>query len=68
MAPTATTEQRKQLLMAVERDREELRLALQQLGAVARRKVHVGQANSSRPLPYLVAGLALGLWLGARHG
>jgi hypothetical protein len=64
---TQLTSERNYLLRAVDRDREELRDAMQGLKRVAQERVEalrVGQYVSARPVPYLIGGFLLGLWLG----
>lgn len=59
--------ERNYLMRAVDRDRQELRSALEGLKLMASQKVEtlrVGNYIAARPLPYLIGGFVFGLWLG----
>ncbi len=59
--------ERNYLMRAIDRDREELRHAVDRLKLVTSQKVEtlrVGHYIAARPLPYLVGGFLFGLWLG----
>lgn len=59
--------ERNYLMRAIDRDREELRLAVDHLKQLTTQKVQalrVGQRVAARPLPFLIGGLLFGLWLG----
>jgi len=50
----------------VEESRQELNQALGDLEGIVRRSVDPAGWITERPLPWLLGGLALGLWLGSR--
>lgn len=59
--------ERNYLHRAIDRDREELRQAVAHLRTVAHERVEslrVGHHVAARPLPYIVGGFLLGMWLG----
>lgn len=65
------TSERNYLLRAVDRDRQELREAMQGLKRVAQDKVEalrVGHHVAARPVPWMVGGFLLGFWLGWDRG
>lgn len=64
---TRLTNERNYLHRAIDRDREELRQAVAHLRAVALERVEtlrVGHHVAARPLPYIVGGFLVGMWLG----
>lgn len=59
--------ERNYLMRAIDRDREELRHAVDRLKQLTSQKVEslrVGHYVAERPLPYLFGGFLFGLWLG----
>jgi hypothetical protein len=52
---------------AVEESQHELRRALVDLEGIVQRSVDPARWITGRPLPWLLGGLALGLWLGTRR-
>jgi hypothetical protein len=67
VAETGLKTTRDQLERALDRDREELRRALERLKAVAAERLEVarlGPRIAAQPLPWLLGGFALGVWLG----
>lgn len=59
--------ERNYLMRAIDRDREELRHAVDRLKRLTTQKVEalrVGHYVAGRPLPYLIGGFLFGLWLG----
>jgi len=62
--PFAT--QREDLLQSIERDEEEVRVAVQQLADVAGSKLDVGERIKAFPLTWVLGALLVGVWLGSR--
>ena len=59
--------ERNYLMRAIDRDREELRHAVDRLKLLTSQKVEtlrVGHHIAARPLPFLFGGFLFGLWLG----
>jgi len=65
-------ETRQQLLESVARDEQELERAIGDLKQAVQRPFEVGERVrahiSAHPIPWLVGGLLIGLWLGGRNG
>jgi len=60
--PFAT--QREDLLQSIERDEEEVRVAVQQLADVAGAKLDVGERIRAHPLMWVAGAFLVGVWLG----
>jgi hypothetical protein len=60
------TEQRDELLESIERDQEDLRVAVQELTGAARATFDLGERIKEHPLTWIIGGLVFGLWLGTR--
>jgi len=63
--PFAT--QREDLLQSIERDQEEVRVAVQQLADVAEAKLDVGERIKAFPLTCVVGAFLVGVWLGSQR-
>jgi hypothetical protein len=63
----ADSEARVTMISEVEESQQELRQALGDLEGVVRRSVDPTRWITERPLPWLLGGLVLGLWLGAKR-
>jgi hypothetical protein len=64
------SERRETLLASLERDRQEIRRAVEDLRRSARSTawgLSLGRRLLSHPVTWLAGGLALGLWLGRRR-
>jgi hypothetical protein len=66
MDTTAFAEQREDLLQSIERDQEEVRVAVQELTDVARSKLKVSEQIKDFPLTWAIGALLVGVWLGSR--
>ena len=67
MVDARLVNERNYLLKAIDRDREELREALERLRSATSGQLEtlrVGHRVAARPLPFLIGGFLLGLWLG----
>jgi hypothetical protein len=64
-APFAT--QREELLQSIERDEEEVRVAVQELAEVAGAKLDVGERIKEHPLMWVAGAFLVGVWLGNRR-
>jgi hypothetical protein len=60
------TEQRDDLLEAIERDREDLRVAMHELTEAAGSKLDIGDHIRSSPLAWALGAFLIGAWLGER--
>ena len=60
--------ERERLLQDVERDREQVREALDGLELAAREQMDVRRHIAARPEAWILAAATLGLWLGLRGG
>jgi hypothetical protein len=63
---TDFAEQRQDLLQSIERDREEVRVALQELTGAAELKLDVGERIKVSPLTWVMGAFFIGVWLGRR--
>jgi hypothetical protein len=64
---TRLVNERNYLLKAIDRDRQELRQAIDRLRHVTNDQLEtlrVGHRVAERPLPFLIGGFLFGLWLG----
>ena len=59
-------EQREDLLQGIERDQEEVRVAVHELTGAARSTVNVREHIRRFPLTWAVGAFLVGLWLGSR--
>ena len=66
MEKTDFAEQREDLLQSIERDQEEVRVAVQELTGVARSKLNVSEHIKEFPLTWAMGALLVGAWLGSR--
>ena len=63
---TDFAEQRDDLLQSIERDQEELRVAVQDLTGAARSKLNVSEHIKKLPLTWAIGAFLVGVWLGSR--
>jgi len=63
---TDFAEQREDLLQSIERDQEEVRVAVHELTGAAGFKLDVGERIKAFPLTWAIGALFVGLWLGSR--
>jgi hypothetical protein len=63
---TDFAEQREDLLQSIERDEEEVRVAVQELTGAARSSLHVSEYIKKFPLTWAMGALLVGVWLGSR--
>jgi hypothetical protein len=61
------SEARAATIRAVENSQQELSQALGDLEGIARRSVDPARWVTERPLPWLLGGFVLGLWLGTKR-
>lgn len=66
MDKTDFAEQREDLLQSIERDQEEVRVAVQELTGAARSKLNVSEHIKEFPLAWAIGAFLVGLWLGSR--
>lgn len=66
MDTTDFTEQRAELLESIERDQEEVRVAVQELAGAARSAVDLSEYIRSAPLAWTLGAFLVGAWLGSR--
>lgn len=66
MDNTGFAEQREDLLQSIERDQEEVRVAVQDLTGAARSKLDLSEHIKKLPLTWAVGALLVGVWLGSR--
>jgi hypothetical protein len=59
-------EQRENLLQGIERDQEELRVAVHELAGAARSKLAVSEHIKKYPLTWAIGAFLVGVWLGSR--
>lgn len=59
-------EQRESLLQSIERDQEEVRVAVQELTGAARAKLKVSEHVKKFPLTWALGAFLVGAWLGRR--
>lgn len=60
------TDQREDLLQSIERDREDVRVALHELTNAAGNKLDINDRIRSSPLAWAIGAFLLGAWLGDR--
>jgi len=63
--PFAT--QREDLLESIERDENEVRVAVQELADVAGSKLDVGERIKAFPLTWVAGAFLVGVWLGSQR-
>ena len=63
---TDFAEQRDDLLQSIERDQEEVRVAVQDLTGAARSKLNVSEHIKKLPLTWAIGAFLVGVWLGSR--
>jgi len=63
---TDFAEQRENLLQGIERDQEEVRVAVQELTGAARSKLTVTAHIRKYPLTWVIGAFVVGVWLGSR--
>ena len=66
MDKTDFTEQREDLLQGIERDQEEVRVAVHALTGAARSTLNVSEHIKQFPLTWAMGAFLVGLWLGSR--
>lgn len=66
MSNSDFAEQRQDLLQAIERDQEEVRVAVHQLTDAAGAKLGVGEHIKKLPLTWAIGAFLVGAWLGSR--
>ena len=66
MASDDFTEQREDLLDAIEKSEMDVRVALHELTDAAEHKLVIGERIKSSPLAWAVGAFLVGAWLGAR--
>lgn len=70
MVDARLVNERNYLLKAIDRDRQELRQALDRLKSVTSGQLETlrfGHRIAERPVPFLIGGFIFGLWLGWRR-
>ncbi len=65
--PEAMDDERELLRQSIERDEAELRDAVDELKAAVQSEFSLRSQISTHPLPWLVGGFMLGVWLGRRR-
>lgn len=68
MEKTDFAEQRQDLLQSIERDEEEVRVAVQELTVAARSTLDLSEHIRKFPLTWAIGALLVGVWLGSRGG
>ena len=66
MEKTDFAEQREDLLQSIERDQEEVRVAVQELTGAAGSKLDVSEHIKKFPLTWAIGAFLVGAWLGSR--
>ena len=66
MDKTDFAEQREDLLQSIERDQEEVRVAVHELTGAAGSKLDVSEHIKKFPLTWAIGAFLLGVWLGSR--
>ena len=66
MEKTDFAEEREDLLQSIERDQEEVRVAVQELTGAARSKLKVSKHIKEFPLTWAMGAFLVGAWLGSR--
>lgn len=59
---------RQELLAVAARHEQELEQALQDVKQAVQRPFAIGERIAANPVPWLIGGLLIGLWLGSRNG
>jgi hypothetical protein len=65
---TDFADQRQDLLQSIEREQEEVRVAVHELTAAARSTLDLREHVKRYPLTWAMGALLVGLWLGRRGG
>lgn len=68
MGSAEFAEQREDLLQSIERDEEEVRVAVQELTGAARSTLDLSEHIRKFPLTWAIGALLVGAWLGTRGG
>ena len=63
----AAVDQREVLRQSIERDEAQLREAVDELKAAVQTELSLRSHIMTHPIPWIVGGFALGLWLGRRR-
>ncbi len=66
MQKTDFAEQREDLLQSIERDQEEVRVAVQELTGAAHSTLNVSEHIKEFPLTWAMGAFLVGAWLGSR--
>jgi hypothetical protein len=66
MDQTEFAEHREALLQTIERDQNDVRVAVQELTAAARSKLNVREHVKGFPLMWAMGAFLVGVWLGSR--
>ena len=66
MVDTNFAEQREDLLQSIERDQQEVRVAMHDLTGAARSKLDLSEHIREFPLTWALGALLIGVWLGSR--
>ena len=66
MDKTDFAEQREDLLQSIERDQEDVRVAMHQLTGAAGAKLDVSEHIREAPLTWAMGAFLVGVWLGTR--
>ena len=66
MDKTDFAERREDLLQSIERDQEEVRVAVQELTGAARSALNVSEHIKEFPLTWALSAFFVGVWLGSR--
>ena len=66
MNETSYPEQRDEVIDSLQRDEQQLRKALKDLARAAGKRLQIAEHIKRAPLPWLLGGFVLGLWLGRR--
>ena len=66
MDKTDFAEQREDLLQGIERDSEEVRVAVHELTGAARSTLNVSEHIKQFPLTWVIGAFLVGVWLGSR--
>lgn len=66
MEMTNFAEQREDLLQSIERDQEQVRVAVQELTGAARSTLDVSEHIKKLPLTWAMGAFLVGAWLGGR--
>jgi hypothetical protein len=66
LTPTPALDEREALRQAIEDDKAELLDAVDELKAAVTQRFQLRERIAERPVPWLVGGFLLGLWLSSR--